>query len=168
MTITHATVAVGTDAGTGEIHKAQWNEDHTGSNITACKAYHSTTQSINGTATMNFDSEEFDDATYHDNATNNSRLTVPATGKYLFGCSAYGALANNDLEVWFRKNGTTDIRGGALAHGTGNGEQVDFETPISLSASDYIEVRCFTTGATNVGYASTAALQSTFWVARLS
>lgn len=26
--ITHATVAVGTDAGNGEIRKAQWNEDH--------------------------------------------------------------------------------------------------------------------------------------------
>jgi hypothetical protein len=28
MTVTHATVASGTDAGTGEIHKAQWNADH--------------------------------------------------------------------------------------------------------------------------------------------
>lgn len=28
-TITHATTAVGTDAGTGEIRKAQWNENHT-------------------------------------------------------------------------------------------------------------------------------------------
>jgi hypothetical protein len=29
MGITHATVATGTDAGTGEIHKAEWNADHT-------------------------------------------------------------------------------------------------------------------------------------------
>lgn len=29
ISITHSTVAVGTDAGNGEIHKAQWNEDHT-------------------------------------------------------------------------------------------------------------------------------------------
>lgn len=28
MPITHATVAAGTDAGTGEIHKAEWNADH--------------------------------------------------------------------------------------------------------------------------------------------
>lgn len=34
MSITHATVAVGTDAGTGEIHKDQWNAAHTGSNLT--------------------------------------------------------------------------------------------------------------------------------------
>src|SRR5258708_4758352 len=27
--ITHATVATGTNAGTGEIHKAEWNADHT-------------------------------------------------------------------------------------------------------------------------------------------
>lgn len=28
MGITHATVATGTDSGTGEIHKLQWNEAH--------------------------------------------------------------------------------------------------------------------------------------------
>ncbi len=33
MSITHATVATGTDAGTGDIHKAQWNEDHVFSGI---------------------------------------------------------------------------------------------------------------------------------------
>lgn len=33
-TITHATVATGTDAGTGEIHKAQWNADHVGGGLT--------------------------------------------------------------------------------------------------------------------------------------
>ncbi len=31
MAITHATVATGTDAGTGEIHKAEWNAAHIGS-----------------------------------------------------------------------------------------------------------------------------------------
>jgi hypothetical protein len=30
VAITHATVATGTDAGTGEIHKAEWNADHVG------------------------------------------------------------------------------------------------------------------------------------------
>lgn len=29
MKVTHATTATGTDAGTGEIHKAEWNADHT-------------------------------------------------------------------------------------------------------------------------------------------
>lgn len=29
VTVTHATVATGTDAGTGEIHKAEWNAGHT-------------------------------------------------------------------------------------------------------------------------------------------
>lgn len=28
LVVTHATVAAGTDAGNGEIHKAQWNADH--------------------------------------------------------------------------------------------------------------------------------------------
>lgn len=34
MGITHATTATGTDAGTGEIHKAQWNASHVGEAIT--------------------------------------------------------------------------------------------------------------------------------------
>jgi hypothetical protein len=33
MGITHATVATGTDAGTGEIHKAEWNAAHTGADF---------------------------------------------------------------------------------------------------------------------------------------
>jgi hypothetical protein len=35
VTLTHTTVAVGTDAGNGEIRKAQWNEGHTLSMATA-------------------------------------------------------------------------------------------------------------------------------------
>lgn len=35
-----------------------------------------------------FASEDFDTGTYHDNVTNNSRLTIPATGKYRITFSA--------------------------------------------------------------------------------
>lgn len=48
--------------------------------FSGCRAYHNATQ--NGTnaewTTLAFNSEDFDDGGWHDNATNNDRLTVPA------------------------------------------------------------------------------------------
>lgn len=136
--------------------------------ITGCKAYHSTTQSVTGgsTATLSFDSEEFDGASYHDTSSNTSRLTVPATGLYMVGCSAYNNGNGNEMELWFRKNGSTDIRGGGLTGGGADGVQVHYSTIVSLSASDYLEVRCFLKTTGNVGGSSATA--SEFWIYRLT
>src|SRR5436190_18614672 len=41
------------------------------------------TIALGATATINFDAADFDTDGLHDNATNNSRLTVPADGLYL-------------------------------------------------------------------------------------
>lgn len=137
--------------------------------VTGCKAYHSTTQSITGgtTATLAFDSEEFDTATYHDNSTNNSRLTVPGTGLYHVGCSAYNNGSGDEMELWFRKNGSTDQRGGVLFIGGVDGNQGHYSTILSLTAADYIEVRCFVKTTADVGSGS-AALASEFWMFRLT
>lgn len=37
--ITHSTVATGTDAGTGEIHKAEWNDEHVGGDFVLLESH---------------------------------------------------------------------------------------------------------------------------------
>lgn len=82
MNITHTTTASGTDAGTGEIHKAQWNEAHT---VTG-------TDAIAGIAPWQIPIDVY---TPHGN-TNWSNLT----GGQLNGLDIYSSGAQND-EIWW-------------------------------------------------------------------
>jgi len=72
----------------------------------------SSAQSINaGTVTtITFDQENYDTNTYHDNSTNNSRLTVPTTGYYRFtintGMANYPVGVNEFVQIRLLKNGT--------------------------------------------------------------
>ena len=51
--------------------------------FSGCRVYQSVLQTINTTATVvNFGAELFDTNSYHDNATNNSRITIPTSGYY--------------------------------------------------------------------------------------
>src|SRR5687768_14942813 len=100
--------------------------DHTGltgvgggsSAFVGTKAYRAGTQTLaTATATaVNLATEEYDSDAFHDNATNNTRFTVPSgkAGKYaLKGKVMFGADANGERVIWFRLNGTTTIRGSA-------------------------------------------------------
>lgn len=51
ISITHATVAVGTDAGNGEIRKAQWNEAHTVTGVPEIFAQSGVAVSVGATTT---------------------------------------------------------------------------------------------------------------------
>ena len=108
--------------------------------------------------TVTFDQEPLDVGGYHDNATNNSRLTIP-TGKtgyflvqwnlhsYNVGAMAYKLLKNGSSIVQFSDsyNWTT-------------GTEVDFTNQWlgALSAGDYVEIQIYqgSGGARNV-YGST-------------
>lgn len=59
MGITHATVATGTDAGTGEIHKAEWNAGHVGADFVLLEQH-----TASSSATLDFTT--FISSTYDD------------------------------------------------------------------------------------------------------
>lgn len=108
-----------------------------------------------------FQAEDFDTNTFHDNTTNNSRITIPAGkgGKYLIGAVAG---ANNDIRIRIRLNGVTDIT-------AANGEGFTYcyaacSTVYVLSAGDYLEVFCTTNGASS----TSGDHQTNFWAYRLS
>jgi hypothetical protein len=117
----------------------------TGASTSAVRATTASSQSFtSGTeAAITWEAEDFDDATYHDLVTNNSRFTAPATGRYrlTFG---YGLLATKIAFFSVRKNGTTQmsrIAAVSLSGFSANGQCLGGVTsgPLALTASDYLE-----------------------------
>jgi hypothetical protein len=117
-----------------------------GAGFSGAQVYASaTTQSIaDSTFTiLNFNTESYDTNTYHDNSTNNSRLTIPTTGYYnLTAYVTFEGNTNGGRIVQIYKNGTT-----ALTYFSGNyggfTSDTSFLTTINVNATagDYFEVR---------------------------
>lgn len=122
--------------------------------------YRTANQSINsGTNTaIQFDNEEYDTAGFHDNATNNTRLGINYSGKYLFtACVQFAAGAGGLRYIFFQRNGLTTIgnqRGLFLAQVSSAANPVALTSSVilPLSAGDYIELLAFqdSGGALNV------------------
>lgn len=90
--------------------------------------------------TLEFQTEQFDTNTYHDNVTNNSRITFPVTGTYLVTVSIKSTTSDVAVDAYIRLNGTTEI-----AHATGDANMANplgvcMTTIRQFSATDYIEV----------------------------
>ena len=132
-------------------------------------AYHNTTQSLSDETetSLNMNSENFDTDGYHDNSTNNTRLTVPVGlgGTYLLTNSTYTNGESGGFGLTkFRKNGTTDLPGTArYSFGATTGYGFTFSTVVDLVAGDYVEFQGYqdTTGAQDFGSASEVEAQTT-------
>lgn len=118
-----------------------------------------TTQSIpSATATtILWDAEDFDTSGFHDNATNNSRITIPAGVRYVnLTCAlASAAAAETDYTVRIFKNGNSTWPGiVAESFRTSNnvaGRGINVSTgPIAVVAGDYFEVQMMNFGAISV------------------
>jgi len=110
--------------------------------------YNSESQSISNTTytTLTFDSEVFDTDTFHDTATNNSRITIPSgkNGKYLIVAKfhfAGNATGTNRLGG-IKKNGTSV---GLFRGINGNSSSVGWNASVILDlvATDYIELEVY-------------------------
>lgn len=126
----------------GTASSADWklNGGGGGGAFSGCRAYKSTTQSIGSSPTVvTFDLENYDTDTYHDNSTNNSRLTVPSTGYYRITASAPTA-TNTAFRASLRVDGTTTIQatgGGNAGASADNGPLIT--TDYYLTAGQYVE-----------------------------
>jgi hypothetical protein len=99
--------------------------------------------SNNTLTTMTWDSENFDTDGFHDNATNNSRITIPAGkgGKYLFtGIINWNSNASGYREVRLTKNGTAQSYANIAATPTGEAGTV-ITTILDCIATDYVEIK---------------------------
>jgi len=93
---------------------------------------------------IDFGAETFDTDSFHDNAVNPSRLTVPVAGYYLIHSSlaiTSGAAAGIGI-MEIRENGTTTRAQVDHRHnGSTTDENFQVQTIVLAAASDYFEIR---------------------------
>ena len=137
-----------------------------------CRLTKSANQSIaNSTTTATtFDTEDYDTNTFHDNVTNNTRITIPSgQGGYYLVYGQIGWLSLNGTgrrEYKLLKNGSLFTEGGT---GPTSGAYVgnNFTLVMSLVATDYIELGGFQTTGGNFDIASTGNNGTNFGVVKL-
>ncbi len=111
---------------------------------------------------LTFDTENFDDGNWHDNVTNNSRITVPFTGRIRLNAMVELSTTNTgEFRIYILKNGSiiaryTSISGSAIVPSASLSEVANCTT------NDYFEVQVVTASAT-----ATEPARTTFTVERL-
>jgi len=132
-----------------------WTAVGGSSGFVGCALWKSASQSVASSTSTNvsFDSESIDTSAFHNNVTNNERITVPAgkAGKYQLILSvAFAGNASGYREISILKNGT------AIAFGntppTANAPHYTITTIIDASVADYFTSQVYQTsgGALNV------------------
>lgn len=116
--------------------------------LVGCRLTKSANQSIsNATETaISFDGETWDTNTFHDNATNNTRITIPSgyTGKYQLSGEISLAAMTGGAYVLIKKNGSVlsypEVMDSSSATYDNN---FTFYQLLSLTAADYVEMFLF-------------------------
>lgn len=125
--------------------------------------YKSANQSINdATATnISFDSEDYDTNTFHDNTTNNERITIPSGqgGKYLLTGSIYWAGGDGGTRAtWIYKNASTLLYQSRAVPSASGGQDVstNFAVVVDLVATDYVYIKGYQTRGSALNATGTA------------
>jgi len=136
-----------------------------------CRVKQTSGQVVNDAenAPLAFDAEDFDTDAMHDNATNNSRITINTAGVYLVIASVrYTAGVSDDTRISILKNGGNvgiDERG---PNNTRSGMQV--MGYYDLAAADYLEAQVYQNNSANT--ARTTDTPYTFlsaaWIGQVS
>ena len=127
-----------------------------GGSFSGCRAVKTgSNQSISdGTATaVTLNTEDFDTSSYHDNSTNNTRMTVPSTGYYLLiGNIGYGSNSSGTRHVSFRVDGSSYSTQSGYAAVNGAVTVVCNVDVIYLTTGQYVEMMAYQNsgGALNI------------------
>jgi hypothetical protein len=106
------------------------------------------TGSTNTLVTWDTEANGFDTGSFHDNTTNNQRLTVPTAGYYrISGQITLDANANGYRNVSIVKNGSTSIWNLSTGPNSVDWTYIPFTFTALLAASDYVTVSVFFSGA---------------------
>lgn len=121
-----------------------------------CKVYKSTSQTVSAISTytaLTWDAESFDTNGFHDNSTNNSRITIPTgkSGKYLFNFTAAVSTSQVKRIGWYKNGSRIEIGITTSPNYTGG---TTLSLTENLTAGDYIEV--FVWNDSSTVYYSTA------------
>ena len=126
-----------------------WAAPASGSTFVGAQVTNTSAQSIsNGAYTaLNFQSEVYDTDGFHDNATNNSRLTIPTGkgGKYLLTCQAnFASNSSGFRAIAIMKNGSaSQIAYANSSPISGSSFTYAFSCVVSAVATDYFQMNVY-------------------------
>ncbi|MBI4056155.1 MAG: hypothetical protein HY399_01235 [Elusimicrobia bacterium] len=118
--------------------------------VPAASVYHNADQTVaaSTTAALNFNSEDFDNDSLHDTATNNSRFTIPEAGVYFVKILVELEHMTSVTTLKLRLNGSTTIAENRLEVHDNYFETMELSIIYQFSANDYVEsILTTTTGA---------------------
>lgn len=123
-----------------------WTSLSSAAAFVGCSLYKSADQSLaNSTTTViTWDLEHYDTNTFHDNSTNNSRITIPSgkAGKYLIQVTLnWNSNATSYREARIRLNGSTLLAYSPIQAASSGGVANTLNVVKSLSVADYIEIQ---------------------------
>lgn len=143
---------------------------HTGYVQPQARVTHSVLQAIT-TATntvLAFDTERWDTNTFHDNVTNNSRLTATTKGLYqIIFNGEWAANATGIRQISLRLNGTTIIAS-EQRDATTSAMRMSVSTQYQLSATDFVEVLVHQTSGGNLDITKNANISPEFSISFVS
>jgi hypothetical protein len=124
-----------------------------GSSFSGCSLYRSAggSQSISNATNTNiaFDAELYDTDGFHDNATNNDRITIPSgkAGKYLITAAAgWPANATGERSMRLMKNGSTSDNNNRVWNGFGSSSGntiMVVSRVVTAAVGDYFTIRVY-------------------------
>jgi hypothetical protein len=119
---------------------------------------------------IEFNTESFDSDAFHDNTTNNTRITIPAAmgGYYMIGAQIeFTANATGDRRVFIMKNGTSTLaQETQLSNGASLANRFVMSALVQLDATDYIETNVLQTSGGNLDV--TTNNSPIMWIHRFS
>jgi hypothetical protein len=144
--------------------------------LVGCRAYKAADQLI-ANATLQIialDTERFDSDAFHDNVTNNTRFTIPASmgGYYMVGATAlFAANATASRQVFIYVNSVatgTAIVGNTTLPGTSTAVYMSVSTLYQFAATDYVELVCYQNSGGNLNVTAVQATSPEMWIHRIS
>lgn len=157
-----ARLAVGTNgqvltADSTEATGLKWTTVASGSTFVGARAQSDANQTISNetTTVLNFGNETFDTSGFHDNSTNNSRMTVPSgkAGYYLIqGLVRFPDSALGAREITITKNGSGIAgTGSTLPTNSASASSTPQTTTVAnLAVGDYVELTCYQSSGGNL------------------
>lgn len=145
----------------------KWAAAAGGSSFSGCSLGRSAVLSLaNETNVLvSFDQEVFDVGGYHDNSTNNSRITIPSgkAGKYaVCGSAVFAANTSGIRSVYLYKNGSSTGNLWQMSPNTSSGDftSLSFSKIVDLAEGDYLELSVSQSsgGSLNLRFESTSNL----------
>ena len=100
---------------------------------------------------VNWAAEEYDTDTYHDNSTNNDRLTVPEDGYYrIVSGVSFDSNSTGDRRARIRLNGATTLAQAREAAISGTGNKFCIVADVLLSEGDYVTIDVYQNSGGNL------------------